>query len=137
MKICPTCTLQSGDSASECVGCGHRYSVAPPLPAPPGTKAQGGPFQYDFSGGGYVKDGGVARGRQPVVAALLSFVVCGLGQAYNGQVAKGGLALAVCLAFAVLFFPVAAVVLLLAIVDAYLVCARTARGETVDPWQCL
>lgn len=76
--------------------------------------------------------------RDPVIAAVLSFIIVGLGQLYNGQVAKG-VVLHIGMWFAVifavlffwlvfpLFFPLA--LWLFNIYDAYDQAKRTGAGE--------
>jgi len=72
----------------------------------------------------------------PGVAVLLSFLLVGAGQMYNGQVAKGILLLLTAIACAVatgglsvfLTYP-------LALIDAAAVAGKLNRGEGVHEWQ--
>lgn len=68
-----------------------------------------------------IKQGGQKKyERSPVLAAILSFVISGLGQFYNGQPAKGILVFLT----SFLIFPWA-----LGIIDAYKVAEKINRGE--------
>jgi TM2 domain-containing membrane protein YozV len=60
---------------------------------------------------------GPAAPKSPGVAALLSFLICGVGQMYNGQVAKGFLMLLGCIA--AWFILLGWVIWIWAMVDAY------------------
>ncbi|MFZ5481365.1 MAG: hypothetical protein ACOZNI_31685 [Myxococcota bacterium] len=69
-----------------------------------------------------------------MVAALLSFVIPGLGQLYLGQPAKGAVLVGIGLvtgcgvgSFGILNLVVA--------IDAYLLAERKGRGEALAPWQ--
>lgn len=67
----------------------------------------------------------------PILAALLSLVLPGVGQIMAGQAAKG----AVMLVIAVLTCAFGGLFNLLAAVDAYLIAQRKKRGEVVGDWQ--
>ncbi|HII3146284.1 TPA: SHOCT domain-containing protein [Citrobacter braakii] len=57
--------------------------------------------------------------KQPILAALLSFLICGVGQIYNGEVLKGiGLFVVACI-FGVIFFPLALIPAILGCIEAY------------------
>lgn len=64
------------------------------------------------------------RVRSPTLAAILSFLWPGLGQFYNGQVAKGlflfiGILFALILCFILIGIPITLLMWIYAIVDAY------------------
>lgn len=72
-KPCPTCGFENYDGMQRCAQCGSPLDGAQattPVPAA-GSDAR------------------VARSRDPMVAALLSFLLPGGGQMYNEQVLKG------------------------------------------------
>ena len=83
------------------------------------------------------KDVGAVMVKNPKIAAVLSFVVCGAGQIYNGQIVKG---IAFLIAYAVSWALVAAVVGVLTtpilwiwgIVDAYRSAERINHEHAVS-----
>lgn len=70
-----------------------------------------------------IKQGNVKKElRSPVLAAILSFIIAGLGQFYNGQVAKGLL----------IFFTFWTIIpWILGIIDAYKTAEKINRGEII------
>ena len=66
--------------------------------------------------------------KNPVVAFLLSFLIPGLGQIYNGQVAKG----LVLLVLAIFLCPIVWVV---SIVDAVMIARKLQQGQAVGEWE--
>jgi TM2 domain-containing membrane protein YozV len=93
--FCAQCGTANDDTARFCKSCGYQLAAAPPAaatshapvsytpPAPPQTMR--GPVvapapQY-------------ATGRNPVVALILSLIIVGVGQFYNGDHKKGALML--------------------------------------------
>jgi TM2 domain-containing membrane protein YozV len=66
--FCSKCGSTNSDDARFCTSCAFAL-------VSPGTLGPQGPL--------------VTQARNPGVAAVLSFVFCGLGQIYNGQIGKG------------------------------------------------
>ncbi len=67
--------------------------------------------------------------RNPIIAAVLSLIVAGLGQIYNGQITKGVLFIVAqiingALLYVAIGFVTMPLVGLLAVIDAYLVAKR-------------
>jgi TM2 domain-containing membrane protein YozV len=119
--FCSACGASNDPMAKFCRGCGAALGSVPPPPAPdPGTMR-----------GTEHRDAVVARhatGKNPVVAAVLSAVIVGVGQFYNGDMKKG----AVMLIGAVLLGAATAGVLWLALaiwsaIDAYQVAKGTGK----------
>jgi TM2 domain-containing membrane protein YozV len=69
--FCTNCGRQNPDESRFCVGCGTNLSVPPP----------------DLNRPGSVKT--FAQGKKPVSALVMSLLIVGLGQFYNGDVKKG------------------------------------------------
>lgn len=83
--FCPNCRAENAASANFCKSCGNALAVGPPASGPP-------PLPTDR--GGTMR--GVERslrlspsGRNPSGALVLSILIPGLGQFYNGDNKKG------------------------------------------------
>ena len=122
--FCPQCGAPNDASATVCFKCGAALSpVAPPVTATP---------QADPRVRGAAVPAAaqpvVATGANPVVAAILSFFIPGLGQLVNTDVKKGALMFVLWL---ILFVPTAGVgslaVAIWAAIDGYRVAAGTAK----------
>lgn len=74
-KPCPTCGFANYEGMQRCARCGGLLAGTG-VAVPPGTSSGDVP---------------VPKGRDPLVAALLSFLMAGGGQMYNEQVLKGEL----------------------------------------------
>lgn len=92
--FCSKCGAENPDSARFCQKCGASLAAPPPpsSPAPPGAPAadprmRGGPPPVGTVEKRY------ATGRNPVLALILSAVIPGVGQFYNGDTKKGVLML--------------------------------------------
>jgi TM2 domain-containing membrane protein YozV len=79
----------------------------------------------------------VSQQKSPALAALLSFLLVGMGQVYLGQVEKG-----LCLLVLVLLFvmnsvpgPLGLVLLLLNVLDAFLMGRKVKNGRQIRKWQ--
>jgi TM2 domain-containing membrane protein YozV len=121
--FCSACGASNDATAKFCRACGAALGSVP-APAAPADQ-------------GTMRDGGERRpqpirssptGKNPVLAAVLSAVIVGVGQFYNGDMKKG----AVMLIVAVLLGPATAGVLWLAMaiwsaVDAYQVANGTGK----------
>ena len=118
--FCNKCGANNEVTAKFCHGCGHAMSAAataPPPPHPGTMRAFSAPVLTL-----------VASGKNPVLAAVLSALIVGVGQFYNGDVKKG----AIMLAGAVVLGVASAGLLWLAVaiwsaVDAYQVARGTGR----------
>jgi TM2 domain-containing membrane protein YozV len=107
-KFCNACGKELINPDAEiCPNCGGR--LAPPKPAK------------------------IVNQRSPIVAAILTLIVCGLGQIYNGQLGKGIIYLIVAIICGLLILAIIGIILLpiwyiIAIVDAY----KTAQKINAD-----
>ncbi len=72
-KVCPHCGFGNYEGMRRCAQCGGTLEEETRPPAPPGAPES------------------AALGRDPLAAALLSFILPGGGQMYNEQVLKGEL----------------------------------------------
>lgn len=73
----------------------------------------------------------------PTLAALLSFLLVGMGQIYLGQVEKGLCLLATILLLIVggVPTPIAIAMFLLNVLDAFLLAQRLTKGRLIGKWQ--
>ncbi len=111
-KYCPNCGTQIDEKADECPNCGVRQPGAPK----------------------YQK---VYQLKNPVLAAVLSLLVVGLGQVYNGQVGKGLLFFLVAIIIGLTLFIFIGFILvplfwLFAAYDAYTTAEKINRGELIN-----
>jgi len=84
--FCSGCGSQNEGTAKFCRGCGNALSAgaAPPPAAHPGTIRGGNPGAVALT---------VPTGKSPALAAVLSLIIVGVGQFYNGDSKKGALML--------------------------------------------
>ena len=64
------------------------------------------------------------KDKSPLLAAVLSGLITGLGQFYNGEWAKGAGLILLAIGCAFTFFPLVVIVWVYGIYDAYTVCKR-------------
>jgi TM2 domain-containing membrane protein YozV len=89
--LCSRCGIQNDDSAKFCQKCGTATAAPQPVATPPAPdpRMRGGSVPAGAGGKRY------AVGKNPTIAVLLSLVLAGIGQIYNGDVKKGLVMLAV------------------------------------------
>lgn len=75
-----------------------------------------------------------AQVKNPVLALIASFIICGVGQMYNGQILKGVILLVVMIIIYALAGLVALIVTLYAMYDAYTTAVKINNGEVVETW---
>lgn len=87
--FCPNCGTANDDAAKFCQKCGAKLAAAGNVPV------QQPAVDERMRGGGPPVSGEkrYATGKNPVVAVVLSLVIVGVGQFYNGDVKKGALML--------------------------------------------
>ena len=87
--FCSACGANNEAAAKFCHACGGAVAQGAAIPHAP--VADGGAMR----GGATVVVGGprVVTGKSPVVAAILSALIVGLGQFYNGDTKKGAIML--------------------------------------------
>lgn len=83
--FCSSCGTQNPDTAKFCEKCGAGLTAAAPPPPPEDTRVRG-PIAS-------AHPGLPVTGKNPWVALVLSFVIPGVGQFYNGDYKKGALML--------------------------------------------
>ena len=86
--FCSACGANNEATAKFCHACGAATGAAPVSPIPPNPGTMRGPAQH-----AQVIDRPGPTGKNPVLAAILSAVIVGVGQFYNGDVKKGALML--------------------------------------------
>lgn len=89
--FCSKCGTANDDVARFCGKCGNALALAgagaaaatagPPPPPPGGDTVRGGQM--------VARDKRYAAGKNPAVALILSLLVIGVGQFYNGDIKKG------------------------------------------------
>ena len=111
---CSQCGTENVDAARFCKSCGKSLAaVSPPAPAPPPPAGTG--------------EKSYAAGKSPGVALVLSALIVGLGQLYNGDVKKGLLMLGVAVVLGVASFGLGwFAIAIWSAVDAY----QVASGKT-------
>jgi TM2 domain-containing membrane protein YozV len=97
--FCSSCGSANDDSARFCHKCGASIGGAPPPspPAPEFTTMRGTPASTSTVVGKQY-----ATGKNAVVALILSLVIVGVGQFYNGDMKKGGIMLGAAVVFGAL-----------------------------------
>ena len=143
---CPYCENAIPVGQTKCPACGA------PVPAsvlqqqqqqqqqqayPPQQPYQQQPYQQpqqqpviinNYNGGGVKKS--------PSTAGCLSFLICGLGQMYNGQVLKGIVLLVACAVLGAATAGIgAAVIWIVGIIDASNIAKKINAGKQVGPWE--
>ena len=85
--FCSACGASNADTAKFCHSCGAPAGAAsvPPPPPGPGTMRDGQRTQ--------VVDRPRVTGKNPILAAVLSALIVGVGQFYNGDIKKGAVML--------------------------------------------
>lgn len=126
-RTCIECQTVYGDEHGTirfCANCGHMLPASAPapvapLPAPPPAPLTPG------------------QPKSPGLAALLSFLLVGMGQVYLGQVEKGLMMLGVVLVLmlTVVLGPLGLLILLLNVLDAFLLAGRINKGRKVQKWE--
>jgi|GEM_PF-5638240 len=81
--------------------------------------------------------GVVSQQKSPALAALLSFLLVGMGQVYLGQVEKGLclLVLVILLVMSSVPGPLGLILLLLNVLDAFLMGRKVKEGRQIRKWQ--
>lgn len=96
--FCSKCGAQNAEGARFCEKCGAALGVAQAGfsgAAPTDERMRGG-FGMSPGGGAGVSLGpGYVTGKNPVVALLLSLIIPGVGQFYNGDTKKGAIMLGI------------------------------------------
>jgi len=116
-KYCMDCGAQINGKAEICPECGVRQ-------ASPGTYHNTNSYRNGY------------QEKNPVLAAILSFLIVGVGQVYNGQVVKGIVLFVAAIISAMLWFIGIGIILsiiiwLFAIYDAYTTAIKINEGEFV------
>lgn len=85
-KFCPGCGMQWSGIGRFCSNCG---ADGDPVAATPSTAASAPASSQSGVRGAPVTEGEYVRGKSPIVALVLSLLIAGLGQLYNGELKKG------------------------------------------------
>lgn len=115
--FCSNCGAQNADTAKFCEKCGTGLAAAAPAPPHPETRVRG-------VEPGASHAGQVVAGKNPAVALLLSLLIAGGGQFYNGDIKKGALMLVLAIVGAIATGGVLTVaVWIWSLIDAYQVAS--------------
>ena len=90
MVICTNCGTENQESSKFCYNCGAKLVIETGRRSTPNPnhRSTPNPIQRQSS-----KEGEFATGKKPVLASILSFVIPGVGQFYNGDSKKGAIML--------------------------------------------
>jgi len=108
MAFCESCGAEIKASDQFCENCGAAVGTSTTTPAPAQTSSPDIPIEE----------------KNPILAAIASLIVAGLGQVYNGSLKKGLLVFFGSLIGSMLFFVPGLIVLAYGIYDAYTTAKR-------------
>jgi len=94
--FCSNCGSANEDGAKFCQKCGHTLGAEAPAPPSPPPDTRMRDTQIASTAGQTV------TGKNPVLAAVVSVIIPGVGQFYNGDNKKGGVMLVVAIVLAFL-----------------------------------
>lgn len=120
IKYCSNCGIQIDEKAEICPECGVRQ-------APPGAYYPEGDSEREIH---------QVQQKNPELAAILSFLIVGVGQIYNGQVGKGVIIIIAAVISGVLWtigigIIFSIIIWIYAIYDAYTTAKQINAGELV------
>jgi TM2 domain-containing membrane protein YozV len=121
MAFCESCGASLKPEDQFCENCGAAVGPASIEPGPAQT-APAVPVATPVTS----KDK-----KNPVLAAIASFLICGVGQMYNGHWKKGVLLLVVFIIIWLIFWPLALIVWIFGMYDAYTMAQKINNGENV------
>lgn len=126
---CPYCENAIPAGALKCPACGAPAPVAPAAPAAPAAAPGAAPQPPP------PPQAPVAR-KSAFTAGCLSFLICGLGQMYNGQVIKGIVLLISAIVLGSFTFGVGSlIILIVSIIDAAKIADKINSGRQVGQWE--
>ncbi len=141
---CTRCGTYLNANSTFCPNCGMQHQSAPggypnqapkgfqPQPPPPPPNYYNQPPQYQHQHYPPAQ----SSGKSPILMAILSFLIVGLGQMILGQVAKGITMLICAFIIGFITFGVGALVLwLISAVDAYMIADKKQKGRYVGDWE--
>jgi TM2 domain-containing membrane protein YozV len=122
MPFCENCGAQVSENTEFCENCGEKTgSSGPALSSPTDASPVTQPLQPD-------KTAIDLKKKNPFLALVLSLLISGVGQMYNGQVKKGLVLLVGLIIFFVAFWPIAIIVWLFGMYDAYTTALKINDG---------
>jgi TM2 domain-containing membrane protein YozV len=125
MAFCENCGKPLGENTTYCESCGAKAGDADPAIA---TSTSGNqrtvPVQTD-------QETARVQKKNPLIALILSLIITGVGQIYNGQVRKGVILLVVFFIVFIIFWPLALIVWLYGMYDAYTTAGTINNGDRI------
>ena len=125
MAFCENCGNPLGENTTYCESCGAKVGNADPAIA---TSISGNqrtvPVQTD-------QETARVQKKNPLIALILSLIITGVGQIYNGQVRKGVILLVVFFIVIIIFWPLALIVWLFGMYDAYATAGKINNGDRI------
>ena len=116
---CQYCQNSIPEGATSCPSCGAAVQQQPQAPVQPQQQPQ---QQLNT--------------KSVFIAQLLSCVLCGLGQMYNGQVVKGLVCFLVCIVVGVFTGGIGGgIIWFLTVIDARKIAQKINAGRAVGPWE--
>lgn len=118
--FCSSCGSPNDDAAKFCQRCGAPMAGGHPPPPPADDRIRGQAPPVVVTG-----EKKYAEGKNPTVATILSLLIVGVGQFYNGDMKKGGIMLGAAVVAGALTFGLGWVGLAIwSAIDAYQVASR-------------
>lgn len=134
--VCLKCGFNMYTTKNHCYHCGVSVNPAQAICTTCGVNLNNQAAPHNHSG-----QRNHYAGTEPILAALVSFLITGVGQMINRQFVKGIVLLAVSFFMwiigVILILPLlfAFVLWVVSIVDAYLIAQKIRNGKTVGEWE--
>jgi len=125
MGFCENCGAQISENSAFCDNCGAKVGEQGPVAVAAGQADQGTPPGQPVTASFPVQQ------KNPVIALVLSLLISGVGQMYNGHWKKGVLLLIVYIVLWIVFWPLAVIVWIFGMYDAYTMARKINTGENV------
>ena len=129
---CQYCDNAIPPGATKCPACGAPAAEIPATPPPAAAPAP----QYGYIQQQQPQQQAPVSHKSPGTAGCLSFLICGVGQMYNGQVIKGIVLLIACAVLASFTVGIGGLVVwIVSIVDAAQIAKKINSGKKVGEWE--
>ncbi|AOV08686.1 zinc ribbon domain-containing protein [Sporosarcina ureilytica] len=124
-EVCPKCGVRQNTVKKYCHGCGEPVKEIQEMCTSCGVSIKK-----------TNKSSGTGEAMHPAIPALLSFLIAGLGQLVNGQVAKGIVCFIGSIILAFITIGISAIITMpMLIIDAYLIAKKRQEGKQVGDWE--
>jgi TM2 domain-containing membrane protein YozV len=124
MAFCENCGKPLGENTTYCESCGAKVGNTDP-PIPMSTGNQGAvPVQTAHAAAQVQK-------KNPWISLILSLIITGVGQIYNGQIKKGIILLVAFIVVYLIFWPLALIIWIFGMYDAYSTAGKINNGDHI------